>query len=1083
MGWNPNLASTTALILHILALPAILISVPAAAQPPPLMRFPNTSATAIAFVAHGALWTAPLAGGPARRLVGDADGILAPRFSPDGRWIAFTARHRGACDVFVVAAGGGAPRRLTFDAPTTLSENLVVAWTPDAREIVFLSKRASPVYRIDQAFAVPVEGGLAQLLPLNRSGLLSYGPGGRVIAFNRVLRNFELRKRYLGGQAQKIFTYDFDSRTLTRITDWKGTDTAPMWFGRHIYFLSDRGAGFRANIWVYDLDSHAVRQVTRFADTDVDWPSLGGRTISFQQGGRLWAIDLPSETLRQVAVAAPDDGARTTARTMAVGPWTRARDATGGIDYALSPDGRSLLLSARGDIFRVRADGAADDLTATPGIDEDHPSWSADGRTIAYETEAGGGQQLAVRPAAGGPQRLLTHFATGYRYDGVWSPSGDALAVADANHALWLVPTDGSGPHRVARDPCAEIRDAAFSPDGRWLAYSTMRPNRNRAIHLRELASGRDVVASTPMDSDRDPAFSADGRRLLFVSQRNELPFVSDRDDESIIATLNSDGLYEASLYGADGALDPGGLMSRAVALPVTPAVIDRLEVRGARLFYETLPPQLVMGDLPGAASALHVLDLDAHTDRVLASGLSDHSLSADGDRVAFRSGGAWHLASTRPGDAAASTLDLSGLRARVDPRQEWAEMFEAAWRLDRDVFFSAAMNGDDWQAVHDAYARLLPRLGSEDDFDYLLGQLQGELASSHTFIEAADGLDVRSPAATPQLGADYALDPASGHYRFAHIYIGDNTRPEFRSPLTQPGLDLRDGDTLLAVDGRPVTPPADPDSVMAGLQGPLTLTVARGAHGPVRTVQVDPVGSDRPLRRQEMIERNRLRVGRLSGGRLGYVFLSDFDQLGSQEFVRQFYPQLDKAGLVIDVRWNRGGFTSQAVLDVLRRLKAGIFVNREGAVTPLPAATAPPVLVTLLNYGSASDGDQFPFFFRRFGLGPLVGTRSWGGVQGINAPWQLMDGTALTIPKDSLADLDRHWVIENAGVAPDIEVDDRPDQVLTGADPQLEAAVRVALDRLAHTTTAPLRAPPPLPAYPAAGNVPGASFGSDAGR
>ncbi len=1071
------------------------------------MRFPNASATEIVLVARGALWTAPLAGGAARRITADdVSGIAAPRYSPDGRWIAFTGRRAGGYDVFVVPAAGGAMRRLTFDAAATSSGDLMVTWTPDSRSIVFLSRRLSPVPRILRAYAVPVAGGMPLPLPLDRSGLLSYGPGGHVIAFNRVFRDFELRKRYLGGQAQAVFTYDFGRHALARITDWTGTSTAPMWFGRRIYFLSDRGPGFRANIWVCDPDGRGLRQVTHFTDTDIDYPSLGGRTITFQQGGRLWAIDLPSERLRAVAVDVPDDGARTAPHTMAVGAWARDRDATGGIDYALSPDGGALLLSARGDLFRVRANEQAENLTASPGADDDHPSWSPDGRRIAYQTELDGEQRLAIRPAAGGPPVFLAGFATGHRYAATWSPDGRLLAVPDANHALWLMPTDGGPARLVARDAAAEIRDASFSPDGRWLAYGATRPNRSRALHLYELATGRDTTLGTPMESDRDPVFSADGRRLLFVSQRNELPFVSDRDDESIIATLNSDGLYAATLDPSDPSpllpapapasasataaaaaarplhVELDGLMARAVALPMTPAVIDGLAVRGGTAFYWTSPPQTLSGDLPGRASALHALDLRTLADRIVATGLSGPSLSADGSRVAFRKGGAWHLASTRPGGADA-TLGLGGMRGVVDPRAEWRQMFEAAWRLDRDVFFSAAMNGDDWRAVRDAYAPLLPLLGSRDDFLYLLGQLQGELASSHTFIvpDEAGG----AAAAAPRLGADYALDPVSGLYRFAHIYAGDDTRPALRGPLSQPGLGLRDDDLLLAIDGRALRPPDDPDSLLAGHRGPVTLTVAHEAGGPARTVTVGPTGDEMALRRVDMIARNRARVARLSGGRLGYVFLSDFHELGPAQFVRQFYPQAGLDGLVIDVRWNSGGFTSQAVLDVLRRARAGVFVNREEAVTPLPTTTPPPVLVTLENEGSASDGDQFPFFFRRFGLGPVVGTRSWGGVQGINAPWRLMDGTGITIPKDSLADLDAHWVIENYGTEPDVTIDDRPDEAVTGADAQLDGAVRVAMQRLDHTRVAPLRAPPPLPAYPPAGTVPGASFGPrlDGGR
>ena len=1061
----------------------------------PLMRYPTASRTEIAFVAHGQLWTTSLGGGSAHRLTHDAGVVTTPIFSPDGRSIAYTSRRNGLRDVFVILAEGGEPRRLTYEASSFVDGGLVVAWTPNSERVFFLSHRGSPVTKSVRAFSVSATGGPIEQLPLDRAGMMSFAPEGHTIAYNRIFRNLELRKRYIGGDAQVIYTYDFDSHALSRITDWKGTNTAPMWFRRKIYFLSDRGSNFRENIWSYDLDTKAFRQLTNFNDYDIDWPSLGASTITFQQGGHLFAIDLPSEQLREVKVDVPDEDERTRPRTAKVDLFVRVTDVIGGVDYAVSPHGESLLLSARGDLFRLEQNSEAQNLTNTPGVDEDHPSWSPDGQSIVYETDSDGEQQLASRSAQGGPERLVTHFTNGYLYTPVWSPLGDSLAVADVNHSLWWVHLDGSSsPQRIASDPFAEIRDAAFSPDGRWLAYSTQRPTGLRAIHLHELATGRDTVVSSPMESDRAPAFTSDGRLLVFVSQRNEQTFVSDRDDESLVSTLNSDGLYAVNLnvgsflpLPTDATtsiathIDLEGFMSRAVALPVTPGVIVSLQARPTGLFYQTDPVQLLDGELAGARSALHALDPVTLKDRVLLEGLDSFSLSADGTTLAYRRAGAFTIAGTAADPSAlGGSLSLSNLMATVDPRREWAEMFENAWRLDRDVFFSKAMNGTDWQAVHNAYARYLPRLGSQDDFLYLLAQVQGEIASSHTYLLAGLESDSREPVRTGLLGADYAVDSASGRYRFAHIYEGDQTRPSMRSPLGALGLEVQMGDYLLAVNGRELSTPNDPDSLLAGQTKEVTLTVASSSTGARREVKVTPLVDDTAVRRHDWIKHNREEVDRLSQGRLGYIFVTDFHAEGSRDFVRQFYPQRDKEGLIFDVRWNRGGFTSQAVLDVLRRERAGIFVNREGAVSPLPTATAPRVMVTITNYASASDGDQFPFFFRKFGLGKLVGEQTWGGVQGINGPWKLMDGSSITIPKDSLASLDAHWVIENEGVKPDIAVEPPPDEAVTHTDSELEVAVKTALEQLGHNPLPILKAPHALPAYPPGGNVPGATFASE---
>ena len=516
------------------------------------MRYPTSSPTQLAFVARGDLWIAPREGGRAHRVVQSEGHISAPRFSPDGRFIAYTDRRHGAQDVYVVPASGGKPRRLTFDARPRPEDNLVSGWTPDGRRIVFLSDRNAWALQVLQAFTVPLTGGLAERLPLQQSGLVSFAPDGHTIAYTQTFTNFAARKRYLGGQAQDVFTYDLTSRRLKRITEWKGTDTAPMWAGRRIYFLSDRGVGFRANLWCYDLDTQTSHQVTRLADYDIDWPSLGAGRITFQQGGRLWAVDLPSERLHEIIVDVPDDGARTAPRSVPVGGEARAKDVTRAVDYALSPSGDAALVSAHGDIFSVATEGGVvRDLTSSPSVDEEHPSWSPDGRSLAYVTEADGAQQVAVRPRGEGSERRLTRFATGVLYTPVWSPDGASLAVANAEHELWWVHATGAPPRLVARDAAAEIRDAAFSADGRWLAYSTQRPTGMRALHLQELATGCDTVVSSSMESDRLPAFSPDGRTLYFVSERNELPFTSDRGDEATLSTLKSDGVYSVSLTRA----------------------------------------------------------------------------------------------------------------------------------------------------------------------------------------------------------------------------------------------------------------------------------------------------------------------------------------------------------------------------------------------------------------------------------------------------------------------------------------------------------------------------------------------------
>jgi tricorn protease len=1090
-----------------------------------LMRFPALYGDRVVFEAHGNLWTVARTGGIASRLTAEAGYDIMPRFSPDGRWIAFTASYQGNQDVYVIPSGGGPARRLTFHSDVVPKapdrwgpDNMVVTWTPDSKNVVFLSRRMARHSSEPQLYKVPVMGGLATALPLDSGGLATYSPDGTSIAYNRMFRNFRTWKRYDGGWAQDVYTYDFGTRALERITTWKGTDTAPMWYGRKIYFLSDRDAARRENIWVYDIDSKEFSEVTHFTDYDIDFPSLSAEQeraagIVFQQAGRLWVLDLPSQQLHPLDVSVPDDGVRTGPRFLDASKFIREHDTAQQTDYALSPNGKRAVFSARGDIFSLPAEhGATRDLTATSNADEDHPSWSPDGKTVAYTTDVSGEQQIAMRPAEGGPERILTHFRTGFFYTPIWSPDGKRLAFSDGNHRLWLLDIASGRTTQVAQDTFNEIHDQSFSPDGRWLAYSLTRTNQQRAIWIYSIESANAQLVSEPLGNDFNPVFSPDGKYLYFVSSRHENPTLSEAEFDA--AMLEMDGIYVATLRRSEpsafaprsdeGAVEPekpkpspwkpgasapiqidfDGLMQRAVALPIPAADIASLDARADRIFYRTTPPQMIEGSLPGEKPALHLYDLTARKDGIVVEGLSDYSLAADGTKVLYKPSGPgehYEIADAKvQGDGAAkpTPLDLSHMQMRIVPTEEWAEMFNNAWRLERDLFVNPRMNGVSWQAVRDAYLKLLPLVGSREDLNYLIGEIQGELSNSHTYVGGGDEDDPTTPAPTPLLGADFALDSASGRYRIARIYPGDNTRPDYRSPLTEPGLDVHPGDYLLAVNGRELEAPADPYSLFAGLgDQPVTLTVASSAAGKRREVTVQPITSELSLRQKAWIDHNRQTVDQLSGGRIAYVYMADMEALGMEQFVRQFYPQLNKRALIVDDRWNGGGFIDQIVLERLRRVLIGMDTNREGAASTLPQQLIAGPKVCLLNHLSASDGDIFPYYFRKYGLGPLIGTRTWGGVRGIRGTWGLLDGGYITVPEDALYGLHSEWIIENHGVDPDIEVETDPAQLLAGHDAQLEAAVDYLMKALAKNPGGLPPPPPHLPAYPPDGQVPPPTF------
>jgi tricorn protease len=1124
--------------VRVLSVSLIALSIALGAKAA-LPRFPQAYGDRIVFVADGNIWTVPKAGGTAERLTSAAGQDMFPRVSPDGKWIAYTEASNAGTDVWVIPATGGAARRLTFH-PTTEAgtggrhgpDNMVVTWTPDSQNVVYLTKADQWNSWIQYMYEVPVAGGAPAAMPIDSAvGLATYGPDGHTIAYNRIFRNFRTWKRYNGGLAQQVFTYDFNTKALNQITNWSGTNTSPMWYGGKIYYLSDQDKTRRANIWVYDIATKATREVTHFTDYDIDFPALGSDAIAFQEGGKLYRLDLPSETLAEVPISVPDDNPRTRIHVAQVADETRDGDPAGQNDFALAPNGKRTLFSARGDIFSVPSEfGATRDLTGTPDIDEDHPAWSPDGRTIAYTTDVAGSQQIAVRPAEGGAEKVLTHFKSGYFYGPVFSPDGKMLSFSDLAHNLWLLSIDGGTPKQIAKDKLREIHDQSFSPDARWLAFSQSAGGARRDLYLYEIATGTLTRLGNGAEVDNGPVWSADGKYLYFVSSRHENTVPSDIEFD--FEVLKSNGIYaiplakttvspvapksdeadsgppEGAVAAKPGAADKGkappkdqsgkgepapaaagpiapihidldGLMARAVALPMEPAEIGQMDARGTRIYYLTQPIGTLDGPLKGESSALHFYDVAGRKDAVIAEDVDAYSLSGDGERVLIKHGPAYTVVDAKA-DAMKDSdtkkvLNLSHMRVLVDPRREWAEMFDNAWRLERDGFFSPVMNGVDWQAEHDRYAKLIPLLGSREDLNYIIGQMIGEISNSHTYVGGGDDGDTGPKVHPALLGADWALDTASGRYRLAKVYPGDNTREDYRSPLVQPGLNIKAGDYVLAINGLDLRAPATPDSLLQldDAQTTVDLTIADSLSATPRHVIVKPVAAEISLREAAWITHNRDEVERLSGGKVGYVYMSDMESLGLQQFVRQFYGQLNKQALIMDDRWNGGGFIAPYALERLRRELVVLGVGREGGVSTEPSEVLNGPKVALLNHWSASDGDIFPYLFRLYHLGPLVGTRSWGGVRGIRGNWRLMDGGYITIPEDALYTPDRVWSVENHGVDPDIEVENMPADLLAGHDVQLETAVDLMLKAIAGKP-AGLPAPPPwLPAYPPSGIVP----------
>jgi tricorn protease len=1067
-----------------------------------LMRFPTLHGSTIVFSAAGNLWQVDRKGGVAQRLTTDKGFDLMPRFSPDGRQIAFTGDYDGNTDVYVIPAGGGTARRLTFhsdvvaDAPMRWGpDNMVVTWTPDGKSIMILSRRDTFNSWFGRLFLVPDAGGLPTQFPVPKGGVASFNPDGTKIAYNRIFRNFRTWKRYHGGLAQDIWIYDLNTHQTQRVTDWKGTDTYPMWYGDTIYFASDRGPANRLNIWAYSLKDKQFRQVTNFKTYDVDWPSLGDTGIVFQCGGALYVLDLPSEKLEKVEVDVPSDGVSTRPR------WVNASKEIQAFDIA--PNGKRALLEARGDIFTVPAEhGNTRDLTRDSGVREQDPAWSPDGKWVAYVTDRTGEEEIAVRPSDGtGEEKILTDRKKGYLFDPTWSPDSAKIAFDDSDHVIWFVDVNDRKLTKVDSNPRAEMHDFGWSPDALWLTYSKAADDDLREIYLYSLASGASTRVTRAETSDFNPTFDPQGKYLYFIALKHENPVFS--ESEFNVATLKMAGIYVATLQASEpspfaprsdegtpkeekkdenkpqpwkpGAtapikIDLTGLGERVVPLPVPAGDITGLAAVRGRVLYLTMPVRSFETALHGEEPELHAYDIETRKDTVLASPVDDYALSADGSSALTKHKHTYTIIATSgekgmAGEAKPKELDLSHMQEFVDPVAEWDEMFHQAWRLERDFFYRPEMNGVDWLDLEGKYEKLLPEVASREDLNYVIGEMIGELSNSHTYVGGGDRPHTKR-VPTGLLGVDFGVDAKAGRYFFKTIYRGDNSHEGYRSPLTEPGINVKEGNVLLAVDGQDLRAPTNPYSLFVNtMEQTVTLTVADDAAGKNRRdVTVKPISDDVNLRLKAWIDHNREEVDKASGGKIGYLYLSDMDEQGMDQFISQFYPQVRKQGLIVDVRWNGGGFIDQIVLERLRRVLVGMDTNRQGVPFPIPQQMVHGYMACLINHYSASDGDIFPYYFRTYGLGPLIGERTWGGVRGIRGYWPLSDGGYVTIPEDSLYGLHSEWVIENHGVDPDIEVDDLPGDVMAGKDAQLDKAVAYIMDKLKAN---PMTLPPPPPALP----------------
>ncbi len=1070
-----------------------------------LLRFPDVSETQIAFVYAGDIWLVAKEGGTAQRLSSPAGEELFPRFSPDGTQIAFSANYDGNTDVYVVEARGGAPHRLTYHPDA----DRVVDWSPDGSRVLFASPREHGVLGISQLFLASRTGGLPERLPLAYGEVGALSPDGRRIAFTTKERGFRTWKRYRGGTAPDIWLMNLETLESRNLTASDANDAYPMWHGDTLYFLSDRGPGMRANIWALDLGSGAVRQVTHFSDFDITFPAIGPSEIVFQAGGRLHLLGLDDEAVNEVEVEVVTDLA---------GVRPRQVNASDLIQWAdISPSGKRAVFEARGEVFSVPAKhGVVRNLSRSSGAAERFPAWSPDGAQIAVWSDASGEYELQLIPAEGGEPRTLTALGAGFRYRPFWSPDSTKIAFIDHTQTIRIFELATSRFTEVDRErwllhPGLQGFELAWSADSRWLAYSR-RLEVTDAIFVFDTATATRHQLSSGYFSDSNPVFDPDGKYLYYLSNRELEPLYSDLDGTwvypnttrivavplrgdvpSPLAPRNDDEGLEAEdgddEEGGENAdtkgkqegknarnededddeedtpepvtIDLEGFEARAVVLPPAAGNYAGLAAVSGKLVLHRAPRT-------GAAdeqAPIVLYDLEEREEKTVLDDADGFAVSADGSKMLVSSEDTWAIVDVAPDQKIGGSgeddtrLDASKLEMSLDPRAEWRQIFAEVGRIYRDFFYDPNLHGLDWEGLRARHGALLDDAVTRWDLNFLIGELIGEVSASHTYVGGGD-LERGPRRGVGLLGVDWEL--AGGGLRIARIVRAAPWDAEARSPLAAPGIEVREGEYLLAVNGVPVDVGKEPAAAFDGLAGETVVLSVNSKPSPdgARDVLVETLEDEEELRYRAWVERNRQRVLEASGGRVGYVHVPDTTTEGQTELVRQVLSQIRLPGLVIDERFNHGGQLPDRFIELVNRPMVARIFFRHGATHTHPTVTHYGAKAMIINGWAGSGGDAFPWFFKELGVGPLVGERTWGGLIGPSVGHQLIDGGRVTAPPGRLFSVRGEWFAEGHGVDPDIPVVDDPGQLARGVDPQLEAAVAAVLEQLA--AAPPIFAEPP---------------------
>ena len=1050
-----------------------------------LMRYPDINNQLVAFVYAGDIWTVDADGGQARRLTSHEGLELFPKISPDGKWIAFSAEYSGSRQIWIMPAEGGAAKQLTYYnsvgvmPPRGGFDNVVLGWTKDSQKILIRANRTEFGERNGKYFMVDINGGFEKPLQIVNGGFAALSPDENKICFTPVDREFRTWKRYKGGRASDLWIYDLQNNISEQITDFKGSDQWPIWESDGIYYASDQD--LRLNIYRYDLQTKQNKQLTFFKDYDVMWPSGRNGKIVFENGGWLYVLDTKSGENKKISVSLDFDNPNLHAY------YKNVKDDIN--SFNVSPTGKRALFDARGDIFSVPAEnGNIINLTNTQGVREIYPSWSPDGKYIAHMSDATGEYEIyLLENKEGAKARQLTSGSTAWKYEVEWSPDSRFLLYSDRTLYLKLLEVSTGKETQIDKATSSEISSYTFSPDSKWVVYDKESPNGQAAIWVYDITTEKATQLTNDDFDDRNAAFSRDGKFLFFVSNRDfnldfssfEFDYLYNEAARIYAVALQNDGTrlvpvkVDTEPVQAEPAEDKGKKKEKSKddAAPKEDKITVRIDFGGINSRIEAVSEKsgnyrIIAGVDGGLLYASEGKIWRYNIEDQKSEEILDRTYrvvpTADGKSMIYQSGGNYGIAKINPGQKPdAGKLDLDKLEMKIDPRAEWNQIYTEGWRIFRDWFYVNNMHGVDWKKMHDNYAAILPYVGSRFDLDYLLCELVSETNVGHAYVNWGD---IKRPkmVSSGLLGA--AIEADGDRYRIMKIYEGENWNPTRRSPLTEAGVDVKEGDYIISIDGVELKTDTNPYALLENKANTdVELVVSSKADGTApRKSTVKTIDSELELMNFNWVNERRALVDKLSDGKIGYIYVPNTSFEGNRELYRGMYTYHNKEALIIDDRYNGGGFIPDRMADLLDRHNLS-FWYRNGmtpAKVPGIAHTGPKVM--LINGYSSSGGDAFPYFFKKLKLGKLIGTRTWGGLVGISGNAGLVDGGSISVPQFGIFDEHENWIIEGIGVYPDIEVVDRPEQLAKGEDPCIEKAVEELLKELQAHPVKQINAPAP---------------------